>query len=74
MNLIFTTQSGSLKMFNDLKLSLSKNSNIDKSGFYVSDAFSYHNFITKHKSFTNDNNKILKEWNIINQYLRIVLY
>ena len=69
MKIIFTTQSGSLSMFNDLGLALSNKINLDKIGFYISDQFSFENYKEKNSTFAKNNYSCLKEWEIVNDAL-----
>jgi hypothetical protein len=65
MNIIFVTQSGSIKMFYGLMKELGRSTSLQRIGFYVSHAFNYKQFCKDTPEITSDQYAILKEWDII---------
>lgn len=67
MNVLFFTQSGSLRVYHDVLLALKKDSAVDKAGFYVSDHLFYQRFLAENPDFETGEFKILKEWVLAKQ-------
>ena len=66
MNIFFISQSGSLKMFHRLLISLKEKININNVGFYVTDSFNYYIYRKENTNFIEQDFEIVKEWEIIN--------
>ena len=67
MNVLFSTQSESLRLFDALRRALSSKLPIEKSGFLVADSLNYEKWLVEQPAFEDANTVILKEWEITAQ-------
>ena len=66
MNIIYSTQSNSLDLFNDLDLEIKKNIKIEKSLFIVADSSNFYKWEQNNKDYLS-NNIFIKEWELTSQ-------
>lgn len=64
MNILYCTQSSSLRLFHALNLALSSSLSIDKVGYTIADSANYTQWLNDNEEFENDENYLLKEWEV----------
>lgn len=67
MNILFTTQSGSLSLFADLAREMAGQTDIGQVGFTVADRWSYHQWSKNHPDFESDEQILVKEWEVTSE-------
>jgi len=64
LNILFSTQSDSLQLFNSLRNEMGKHVTINKTAFLLSDSWHYQQWLDEHTDFEKNDYTILKEWDV----------
>lgn len=64
MNILFTTQSDSLHLFNELRKALTLQMPVGRTGFTIADSAAYGRWIAGHPEFEREGHVLLKEWDV----------
>lgn len=67
MNILFNTQSESLKLFHALSVACKKRLAINMTGFVVADSLAYKSWLIERPNFESEGHVILKEWEVTSQ-------
>lgn len=64
MNVLFCTQSESLRLFHSLSGALKSLAPVARVGFVVADSMAYARWLEKHSGFEQEGHELLKEWEV----------
>ena len=64
MNVLFSTQSDSLRLFSELRSALAAQLPIDRAGFFVADSLAYGRWLDEEPQFEQRGDLIVKEWDV----------
>jgi hypothetical protein len=64
MNLLFVTQSDSLKVFDAVASKIGELTEVNRVGFTLADSWAYHLWLKKHPDFEGRGHLLLKEWHV----------
>jgi hypothetical protein len=67
MNVLFSTQSDSLRLFSELRATLAAQLPIERAGFFVADSLAYGRWLDEVPEFEQRGDVIVKEWEITAQ-------
>ena len=70
MNVLFSTQSDSLRLFSALRAALATELPIERAGFFVADSLAYGRWLDEEPQFEQRGDVIVKEWEITAQRSR----
>jgi hypothetical protein len=64
MNVLFSTQSDSLRLFSELRAALAPQLPIERAGFFVADSLAYSRWLEEEPDFERRGDAIVKEWEV----------
>lgn len=64
MNVLFATQSDSLRLFDALRIALGARVPIERAGFTVADSWVYRDWLAQRPTFEQEGHFLLKEWEV----------
>ena len=64
MNVLFSTQSDSLRLFSDLRTRLAAQLPIERAGFFVADSLAYRRWLEEEPDFERRDDVLVKEWHV----------
>lgn len=64
MNILYCTQSSSLRLFHALNLRLSSSLTISRAGYTIADSYNYEQWLNDNETFESDGSYLLKEWEV----------